>query len=67
MASARFTPRAYLLRAYLLRGDSAAIALDERARQFDAFADGHVATAIVGVGNARTADVRTRLTAASVT
>lgn len=52
MAAARFT-----LRAYLLRGDTAATALGECSRQFDSSADGHIATAIVGIGNWRTGEV----------
>ena len=52
MASARFT-----LRAYLLRGDTAATALGMCSRQFDVTADGHIATAVVGIGNWRTGEV----------
>jgi serine phosphatase RsbU (regulator of sigma subunit) len=49
MARARFT-----LRAYLVDGDGPAAALDKCSRQFDVSDDGHIVTALVGVGNWRT-------------
>lgn len=52
MAHARFT-----LRAYLLDGDPPAVALEKCSRQFDISRDGHITTALVGVGNARTGEI----------
>ncbi len=52
MARARFT-----LRAYLFDGASPEAALEKCARQFDISTDGHLVTALVGVGNRRTGDV----------
>ncbi|MFL6105657.1 MAG: PP2C family protein-serine/threonine phosphatase [Marmoricola sp.] len=52
MAHARFT-----LRAYLIDGDSPALALEKCSRQFDISVDGHITTALVGVGNARTGEI----------
>ena len=52
MAHARFT-----LRAYLLDGDPPAVALEKCSRQFDIATDGHITTALVGVGNCRTGEV----------
>jgi serine phosphatase RsbU (regulator of sigma subunit) len=52
MARARFT-----IRAYLLDGHSPAEVLARCSRQFDISEDGHLTTAVVGVGNWRTGDV----------
>ncbi|MCW2784398.1 MAG: Serine phosphatase RsbU, regulator of sigma subunit [Marmoricola sp.] len=52
MAHARFT-----VRAYLLDGDSPAVALEKCSHQFDITVDGHITTAIVGVGNWRTGEI----------
>ena len=52
MARARFT-----LRAYLLDGDGPETALDKCSRQFDVSTDGHIITALVGVGNRRSGEV----------
>ncbi len=52
MARARFT-----LRAYLVDGNSAQQALEKCSRQFDVSSDGHMITAAVGVGNARTGEI----------
>jgi serine phosphatase RsbU (regulator of sigma subunit) len=52
MARARFT-----LRAYLVDGDSPATALQKCSPQFDVSTDGHIITALVGVGNWRTGRV----------
>jgi serine phosphatase RsbU (regulator of sigma subunit) len=52
MAHARFT-----LRAYLLDGDPPAMALEKCSRQFDITTDGHITTALVGTGNARTGEI----------
>jgi hypothetical protein len=52
MARARFT-----IHAYLLDGDSAAVILEKCSRQFDITADGHMTTALVGVGDWRTGEV----------
>ncbi|HET7734455.1 MAG TPA: SpoIIE family protein phosphatase [Nocardioidaceae bacterium] len=52
MARARFT-----LRAYLLEGHSPATALEMCSRQFDVTVDGHIVTAVVGIGDQRTGDV----------
>lgn len=52
MAHARFT-----LRAYLLDGNSPDAALEKCSRQFDISDDGHLTTAIVGLGNSRTGEV----------
>ncbi len=52
MAHARFT-----LRAYLWNGDSPSDALEKCSHQFDIAVDGHLTTAIVGVGNWRTGEV----------
>ncbi len=52
MARARFT-----LRAYLVDGDGPADALQKCSRQFDVTTDGHIITALVGVGNWRTGEV----------
>lgn len=52
MARARFT-----LRAYLLRGDSPDVVLTMSAHQFDISQDGHMVTAMVGVGNWRTGEI----------
>jgi serine phosphatase RsbU (regulator of sigma subunit) len=49
MARARFT-----LRAYLFDGASPGAALEKCGRQFDISTDGHLVTALVGVGNRRT-------------
>ena len=49
MAHARFT-----LRAYLVDGQSPSAALEKCSRQFDISVDGHMTTALVGVGNWRT-------------
>ena len=49
MAHARFT-----LRAYLVDGQSPSAALEKCSRQFDISLDGHMTTALVGVGNWRT-------------
>jgi len=46
MAHARFT-----LRAYLLDGDTPEVALEKCSRQFDVARDGHIVTALVGVGD----------------
>jgi serine phosphatase RsbU (regulator of sigma subunit) len=52
MARARFT-----LRAYLVDGDSPEVALAKSSRQFDITNDGHIITAVVGVGNWRTGEL----------
>ena len=52
MARARFT-----LRAYLVDGNSPQQALEKCSRQFDVSSDGHMITAAVGVGNARTGEI----------
>ena len=52
MARARFT-----LRAYLVDGNSPQQALEKCSRQFDVASDGHMITAAVGVGNARTGEI----------
>ncbi|RNL78982.1 serine/threonine-protein phosphatase [Nocardioides marmorisolisilvae] len=52
MAHARFTARAYLL-----DGDPPAVALEKCSRQFDISTDGHITTALVGIGNARTGEM----------
>ena len=52
MARARFT-----IRAYLVDGHSPAEALARCSRQFDIREDGHLTTAVVGVGNWRTGEV----------
>jgi serine phosphatase RsbU (regulator of sigma subunit) len=52
MARARFT-----LRAYLLDGNCPATALEKSSHQFDVATDGHMITALVGVGNWRTGEV----------
>lgn len=52
MAHARFT-----LRAYLIDGKSPSDALEKCSRQFDITVDGHMTTAVVGVGNWRTGEV----------
>jgi serine phosphatase RsbU (regulator of sigma subunit) len=51
MARARFT-----LRAYLLDGDSAQVALEKCSRQFDVASDGHIVTVLVGVGHRETGE-----------
>lgn len=53
MAHARFT-----LRAYLIDGDSPEVALEKCSHQFDITVDHHMTTALVGVGNARTGELR---------
>jgi serine phosphatase RsbU (regulator of sigma subunit) len=53
MARARFT-----LRAYLVDGHGPAEALEKCSRQFDIVVDDHMITAVVGVGNSRTGEVR---------
>jgi hypothetical protein len=52
MARARFT-----ISAYLLEGHSPAATLEKCSYQFDIDADGHMTTAVVGVGDWRTGDV----------
>ncbi|HET6153256.1 MAG TPA: PP2C family protein-serine/threonine phosphatase [Marmoricola sp.] len=52
MAHARFT-----LRAYLIDGSSPAKALEKCSHQFDILRDGHITTAVVGIGNRRTGKV----------
>jgi serine phosphatase RsbU (regulator of sigma subunit) len=52
MARARFT-----LRAYLIEGHSPQEALARSSRQFDVATDGHIVTALVGVGNRRTGEI----------
>lgn len=52
MARARFT-----IRAYLLDGHSPAVTLEKCSRQFDIDVDGHMTTALVGVGDWRTGEV----------
>ncbi|MFL6060638.1 MAG: SpoIIE family protein phosphatase [Marmoricola sp.] len=52
MAHARFT-----LRAYLLDGKSPAEALEKCSHQFDISVDGHMTTALVGLGNRRTGEM----------
>jgi serine phosphatase RsbU (regulator of sigma subunit) len=52
MARARFT-----IRAYLLDGHSPATVLEKCSHQFDIVADGHMTTALVGVGDWRTGEV----------
>lgn len=53
MAHARFT-----LRAYLIDGDAPEVALEKCSRQFDITVDHHMTTALVGIGNARTGEIR---------
>ena len=53
MAHARFT-----LRAYLIDGDTPEVALEKCSHQFDITVDHHMTTALVGVGNARTGEIR---------
>ncbi|HEX4191240.1 MAG TPA: PP2C family protein-serine/threonine phosphatase [Marmoricola sp.] len=52
MAHARFT-----LRAYLIDGASPGVALEKCSHQFDILLDGHITTAVVGIGNRRTGTV----------
>jgi serine phosphatase RsbU (regulator of sigma subunit) len=52
MARARFT-----IRAYLLDGHSPAATLTKCSHQFDITADGHMTTAVVGVGDWRTGEI----------
>jgi serine phosphatase RsbU (regulator of sigma subunit) len=52
MAQARFT-----IRAYLVDGDDPATVLTKCAEQFDIVVDGHMTTALVGVGDWRTGEV----------
>ena len=52
MARARFT-----LRAYLLDGNAPNVALEKCSRQFDVMVDGHIVTAVVGLGDWRTGEV----------
>lgn len=52
MARARFT-----LRAYLLEGHDPATALEMCSRQFDVTVDGHIVTALVGIGDQRTGEM----------
>ena len=52
MARARFT-----LRAYLMNGDSPALALEKCAHQFDIAVDGHMVTVLAGTGNWRTGEI----------
>lgn len=52
MARARFT-----LRAYLVDGSTPAEALEKCSRQFDVTRDGHIITAVVGLGTWRTGEV----------
>lgn len=52
MARARFT-----IRAYLIEGHTPARALAMCSRQFDVLVDGHIVTALVGVGDHRTGEV----------
>jgi len=52
MAQARFT-----IRAYLVDGDDPATVLGKCAEQFDIAVDGHMTTALVGVGDWRTGEV----------
>jgi serine phosphatase RsbU (regulator of sigma subunit) len=52
MAHARFT-----IRAYLMDIDDPAAVLEKCAPQFDILTDGHMVTALVGVGNWRTGEV----------
>jgi serine phosphatase RsbU (regulator of sigma subunit)/type II secretory pathway pseudopilin PulG len=52
MARARFT-----LRAYLVDGAGPEVALEKCSRQFDVSSDGHIVTALVGVGNWRTGEM----------
>jgi serine phosphatase RsbU (regulator of sigma subunit)/type II secretory pathway pseudopilin PulG len=52
MARARFT-----IRAYLLDGDSPAETLVKCSHQFDISVDGHMTTALVGIGDWRTGEV----------
>ena len=53
MAHARFT-----LRAYLIDGDTPEAALEKCSHQFDITVDHHMTTALVGIGNARTGEIR---------
>ena len=53
MAHARFT-----IRAYLVDGDDPATVLEKCAPQFDITEDGHLTTALVGVGDWRTGEIR---------
>lgn len=52
MARARFT-----LRAYLGDGNDPATALEKASHQFDITRDGHIITAVVGVGTWRTGEI----------
>lgn len=52
MAQARFT-----IRAYLMEDDDPAVVLEKCAPQFDILTDGHMVTALVGVGNWRTGEM----------
>jgi len=52
MARARFT-----IRAYLLDGHSPAETLEKCSHQFDITTDGHITTALVGVGDWRTGEI----------
>jgi serine phosphatase RsbU (regulator of sigma subunit) len=52
MAQARFT-----IRAYLMETDDPAAVLEKCAAQFDILTDGHLVTALVGVGNWRTGEM----------
>ncbi|WP_457109944.1 PP2C family protein-serine/threonine phosphatase [Marmoricola sp. URHA0025 HA25] len=52
MARARFT-----IRAYLLDGHSPAATLEKCSHQFDITSDGHMTTALVGIGDWRTGEV----------
>lgn len=52
MARARFT-----IRAYLVDGHGPAATLEKCSRQFDISEDGHLTTALVGVGDSRTGEV----------
>ncbi len=53
MAQARFT-----VRAYLIDGDDPSTALEKSAPQFDIVTDGHMTTVLVGVGDARTGEIK---------
>jgi serine phosphatase RsbU (regulator of sigma subunit) len=52
MARARFT-----IRAYLVDGDDPALVLEKCSQQFDIAVDGHMTTALVGVGDWRTGEM----------
>ncbi len=52
MAHARFT-----IRAYLMEGEDPATVLEKCAPQFDILEDGHLTTALVGVGDWRTGEI----------